>query len=134
MLRVLEIGEKDEGPRSFSASYLWRVAYTTLVDEIRRYRRRREVDLTETPQEAPRGGGLPNPERAAAGTEIGRGIQACLATLVPPRRRAVTLYLLGHNVPEIHGLLGLRAKQAENLVYRGLGDLRKCLRSRDLAP
>ena len=33
----------------------------------------------------------------------------------------------GHSVPEIGQLLGWTAKKAENLVYRGMADLRGCL-------
>jgi RNA polymerase sigma-70 factor (ECF subfamily) len=50
------------------------------------------------------------------------------------RRRAVMLYLQGHSVPEAARLLGWTAKRTENLVYRGLADLRHCLRAKGHTP
>jgi RNA polymerase sigma-70 factor (ECF subfamily) len=51
---------------------------------------------------------------------------------VPPRRHAVTLSLQGHSVPEIGRLLGWTGKKAENLVYRGMADLRECLEGKGI--
>ena len=72
---------------------------------------------------------MADPERCAAGREVGRAIRGCLAKLVTPRRLAVTLHLQGHSVPEAAKLLGWGTKRAENLIYRGLVDLRGCLSS-----
>jgi RNA polymerase sigma-70 factor, ECF subfamily len=52
--------------------------------------------------------------------------------MVAPRRHAVTLNLQGHSVPDIGRLLGWTAKKAENLVYRGMADLRSCLSSKGI--
>jgi DNA-directed RNA polymerase specialized sigma24 family protein len=43
MIRVLQILEKDEHNLSPPASYVWKVAYSATVDQIRRIRRRKEV-------------------------------------------------------------------------------------------
>jgi RNA polymerase sigma-70 factor (ECF subfamily) len=43
------------------------------------------------------------------------------------RRTAVTLHLQGFRTGEVAAALGWTEKQAENLVYRGLADLRACL-------
>ena len=50
------------------------------------------------------------------------------------RRLAVTLHLQGHTVPETARILDWAAKQTENLVYRGLADLRECLMAKGLRP
>lgn len=116
------------------ASYLWKVAYTALVDEIRRYRRRREVPLEEDGWEGGPATEALSPERQTAGREIARGIQDCLPRLVRPRRMAVVLYLQGHSVPEAAKLLDWGNKRTENLVYWGLADLRECLNRKGLKP
>ena len=71
----------------------------------------------------------------------GMGAIAAALSLVPPggrlvlpRRLAVTLHLQGHTVPEAGSLLGWNAKRAENLVYRGLADLRDCLAGKGVRP
>jgi RNA polymerase sigma-70 factor (ECF subfamily) len=43
------------------------------------------------------------------------------------------MYLHGHSVAEVAALLGWRFKKAENLVYRGLADLRRCLATKGLS-
>ena len=138
LMRVMEIQRKREGTAEFSAFYLRKAAYSALIDEIRRLRRRQEVSL-EGPDDAEEPAAAfdpadpePDPERASAGREVGRAIRDCLGRMVPPRRHAVTLSLQGHSVPEISRLLGWTAKKAENLVYRGMADLRSCLEGKGI--
>ena len=104
-----------------------------LVDELRRAQRLRETSL-EDETVAPVAISEQDPERLTASGEIGRGIQDCLAQMIRDRRLAVTLYLQGHSVPEAAKLLEWSAKRTENLVYRGLADLRQCLTSKGLQP
>lgn len=131
----MEILEKREGKVVFTASYLRRVAYSTLVDEIRRRRRRRE-----SPLEEPDGNArdpispAPSPHATAEGRRISESIHGCLQGLLEDRRRAVTLHLQGHSVPQAAEILGWKPKRTENLVYRGLADLRQCLTTKGLNP
>lgn len=131
IIRVMEVQRKSEGNRSFSPSYYWRVAYSALVDEIRALRRRQEVPLTDDREEilVPPAN-TPNPEERYAGKQMGEGIQQCLFGLIRSRRLAVTLHLQGHSVPSAARLLGWTVKKTENLLYRGLSDLRQCLSSK----
>jgi RNA polymerase sigma-70 factor (ECF subfamily) len=137
MMRVMQIVEKQppggEGNRPFASSYLYKVTHSVLVDEIRRVRRRRETDLEEEGV-APVAVTRQDPERIAASHEVGRGIQDCLSRMSRERRLAVTLYLQGHSVAEAAGVLDWPAKRTENLVYRGLADLRECLVSKGMRP
>ena len=114
------------------ASYIFKVAYSALVDEIRRVRRRRETDLDGEIVETV--ASPESPERTAFSREIGRGIRHCLATLKRERRLAVTLYLQGYSAPRAAVILGWPSKRTENLVFRGLGNLRACLQSKGLRP
>jgi RNA polymerase sigma-70 factor (ECF subfamily) len=132
LMRVMEIQRRKDGAAEFSSSYLKKAAYSALIDEIRRLRRRQEVSIDggEDEESGPAFDPVapePDPERASAGRQAGRAIRDCLGGMVPPRRHAVTLNLQGHSVPEIGRLLGWTAKKAENLVYRGMADLRSCL-------
>jgi RNA polymerase sigma-70 factor, ECF subfamily len=134
-MRVLAARSPAEGKPAVAASYLYRVAYTTLIDEIRRLRRRPEAPLEDSEAGghatvAPAAG----PERQYAATEVGCAIRDCLSRLVEPRRLAVTLHLQGHSVPEAASILGWGSKRTENLVYRGLADLRACLTLKGVTP
>ena len=134
-MRVMQVVEQHspdgEGNRPFASSYLYKVAHSALVDEIRRVRRRREASLDDE-DVAPVAITRQDPERIAAAREIGRGIQDCLSQMSRERRLAVTLYLQGHSVPEASRVLDWPAKRTENLVYRGLADLRECLEAKGM--
>lgn len=138
LLRVLHVRRNSEGNAHFSTSYLRKVAYSALVDEIRRCRQRREVPIEDEAGEiepgAERVSRIPDPEEQSTGRETGKAIRDCLGRLISPRRRAVTLYLQGHTVPEIGRLLGWSDKKADNLVYRGRTDLRECLEGKGVRP
>lgn len=134
MIRVFEILRRSEGNLILNSSYLSKVAFSATVDEIRRLRSRKEVPLEEQAVESVAGVVRLDPERVGAGQEIGRAVRHCLCTLAEPRRLAVALHLQGHSVPEIGPLLGWNNKRAENLVYRGLADLRRCLASKGFKP
>lgn len=132
MLKVLEIERRREGNRPFPASYLWKVAYSALIDEVRRRRRRKEEPLPEDAEAV--ASVRPDPERLAAGHDVEAAVRHCLVNLVHPRRLAVALYLQGHSIREAAAVLGWGRKRVENLVYRGLDDLRRCLQAKGIEP
>jgi RNA polymerase sigma-70 factor (ECF subfamily) len=132
LTKVMAAERRAEGERPLSPFYLYRAAHSALVDEIRCRKRRPEVPLESVaaaddevrsfePMEQS------DPERAASFRELGSAVRDCLIGAKRERRLAVTLYLLGHSVPEAARILGWSAKRTENLVYRGLADLRQCL-------
>jgi len=133
VLRVLRSREKTEENRPPPAAFLWKVALAATVDEIRRATRARESSgdgaLPDGP--APPSG---EPDQQFAAREIEAAIRDCLSRLAPRRRVAVWLYLLGHSIPEAAGLLAFDEKRTENLIYRGMADLRNCLRVKGLKP
>ncbi|MGD8377709.1 MAG: sigma factor-like helix-turn-helix DNA-binding protein, partial [Acidobacteriota bacterium] len=120
------------GERSPGAGLLSRIAYCTTIDAIRRHRRRREVpvDGIRDHLAAPH----PGPDREARARQIGRAIRACLVRLLPNRRLAVTLYLQGHTGRETGIILGWSLKRTENMIFRGLADLRQCLARKGVTP
>ena len=131
MLRVLRARER--GATALNASWLRSAATSAVIDEVRHRRALREDPLDQagdTPATASEG----QPERRAHARQVGAAILSCLAPLPDDRRRAVSLYLHGHPVPELGRLLGWDPKRAENLVYRGLAALRDCLRRKGIEP
>lgn len=118
------------GQGSFSAAYLKKVAYSAVIDEIRRRRRQPSVDAaSDIDLEA-----TPDTTSAAADTSLGNAMETCLRSLQPDRRRALTLHLLGYSGTEVASMLGCNAKRAENLTLRGLAQLRKYLQDMGLSP
>lgn len=135
MMAVLRQQERRRGEAHFSASYLKKVAFTATIDEIRRRRSRGEVPLeTEESDETSFAAVSAGPERQAISRELAVALRQCLEELAPPRRMAVNLHLMGYKVPQMAKKMGWTRKQAENLVYRGLKDLREHLTARGLQP
>jgi RNA polymerase sigma-70 factor (ECF subfamily) len=129
LTRVIDIVRRDEWKAPPSASYLWKAAFNATIDEIRRVRRRREQpidDVTRRDLTAAQ----PDPERLARTQQMGRAIHDCLTRLNRDRRLAVTLVLQGDTAREAAGRLDWSIKKVENLVFRGMHELRECLTSK----
>ncbi len=129
MVRLMTKAKKEE-TEEFATSYLWKVAHNAVIDELRSRSRRREVpnENVDEPSAAD------DPERRVLDAEVGDAIVDCLRRLNEDRRLAVSLYLQGHSLAETAGMLAWPSKRTENFVYRGLGALRECLRSKGIAP
>lgn len=117
-------------PKEITGGYLSKVAYSAVIDEIRRKKRRQEVGMTPSVDERMEDVRSLGPEQLARAGQIGEVVVEVLQTLAPARRRAVTLYLQGYPIPEIASFLDWDRKKASNAVYRGLGDMREGLRAR----
>jgi RNA polymerase sigma factor (sigma-70 family) len=133
LVQLMKKLEKNEGNVTFSSIYLLKAAHGMTVDEIRRRSRRREQTgmgdaMVEKQLLAP------DPERATMGRSLGQEIRQCLEGIVPARRTAVTLRLLGCPVSEVARRLGCPEKSAENRVWRGMKNLRECLAAKGLKP
>jgi RNA polymerase sigma-70 factor (ECF subfamily) len=133
ILRVVQImqerADDGEGIAAPGPSYLWKVAYTTTVDELRKMQsRERTRNNVAEPARAL------SPESILHAAEISTALRYCLAGLREDRRRAVVLHLQGHTILETGTLLGWDRKRAENLIYRGLADLRRCLGAKGYEP
>jgi RNA polymerase sigma-70 factor (ECF subfamily) len=134
LARLADTLRKSECPREFSSMYLSKAARGAAVDEIRRRYRRREIPpgaLRPLEQERSR---APDPERESVSRDLGRGIRECLGRLREARRLAVTLYLRGCSARESARRLGWSLRRVENLVFRGLRDMRECLSRKGLSP
>jgi RNA polymerase sigma-70 factor (ECF subfamily) len=137
LMRIMRIAQgrppSGEGNRTVSMSYLYKVAYSVLVDQARQLNRRRETELDEEAIGLT-ASASDNPERTSASREIGRGIRECLRAMKRERRLAVTLHLQGHSVSDAARILAWTPKRTENLVYRGMADLRECLTAKGMRP
>ena len=115
MLRILERDRREDSRRR-GASYVWKVAQSVIVDELRRLGRERRM-VEDASRE----------KRSWADPASGIQLRQCLGQLEDRRRMAVTFHLSGLRIPEIARAAGWTEKTAENLVYRGLDDLRALL-------
>jgi DNA-directed RNA polymerase specialized sigma24 family protein len=130
LLRVLEIERDDEANAVRSSSYLWRVAYSVAIDELRRLRRSEAVTMPTVEDET-----MPEPVAPASSQPgLGTALRHCLGRLAEPRRLSVMLHLQGFHSEEAARLLGWDLKRVRNLIFRGMSDLRDCLRAKGCEP
>jgi len=134
LIRLLDAHRKSGGNLPQNPSYLSRVAYNAMVDEVRRHFKRKEVPEDEPLRLDHTAAATVQPEQRAAATEIHEGIRDCLAAMIPSRRMSVACHLLGYSVPEAARFLGWTPKKVEHLIHRGLADLRTCLTGKGLNP
>lgn len=128
LIKVMSIQRRSETSKEFSSSYLWRVGYSAVIDEIRRRQRRPEAPLEESHEQ--QAGREPGPDKQYAGRQLGQALRTCLEEMIAPRRAAVLSRIHGHQVSEVAQLMKWKVKRAKNLTYRGLEDLKDCLQSR----
>ncbi len=133
MMRILNRQRDGVALDSMGSGYVFKVAYSALVDEIRHQRRRR-MDATSSVEDGELRSPKLDPEAGVVSRQLGAAIKACLELLAQTRTVAVSLYLQGCNVPQISSRVGWSRKQAENAVYRGLADMRRCLTEKGVQP
>ena len=134
MMRVLQAAPHlREGTGPSTASYLWRTAFSVTIDEIRRRQRRPEQPLGDSAHAEPESP-APDPLRYAEAQQMGAAIRDCVHRLTTTRRPAVVLFLQGHTIRETAERMACSVKKAENLIYRGLTDLRGCLAGKGFTP
>jgi RNA polymerase sigma factor (sigma-70 family) len=131
LLRVLEL-ESREKEQVRTASYLWHVAFTTIADELRRRRRGREEPVEMEHLEA-RVAEL-HPPQVTGVPGLADALRACLEQLPESRRLPVVLHLQGFAPSEACRVLKAAGKRVENLTYRGLIALRRCLAEKGHTP
>ena len=133
VLRIVKkCAEAKESP-PIMTSYLWKVAHSVVMDEIRRRRRHPEVELETMVQTEPVSP-WPTPESGQARTELSEAISTGLTTLNEARRCAVLLHLYGFSLKDSARMLGWNAKRVDNQRYQGLGELRAYLEERGFEP
>jgi RNA polymerase sigma factor (sigma-70 family) len=112
-------------------SYLWKVVYTTALDEIGERMSCIPLEkLMETPeQETPPAAGVASPDIALQEKEMKLLLEKAVGAL-PERRKAVLqLHFSGMDLRQIATSLSWRENQVRHLLYRGLSDVRKKIMS-----
>src|SRR5262249_30082979 len=116
LVRVLE--REREAGEVRTASYLWKVAYSVAINELRR-QRRQPASLLEMDPAVP------------ARIDLAAELSDCLSRLPEPRRLAVGLHLQGVTAHEAAGALGWDEERGRQLGLRRLVDLRRCLEGKE---
>lgn len=123
----LERGQTIERP----ASYIYRAAIRETVRVLKRHQDRMAVAIDDTPQVAETAAAS-DPHRLLEDKERQRLLLEAVATLRPERQLAVRAHLSGFEVREIMEMFDWTYQRARHLVERGMADLRRALRERNI--
>jgi RNA polymerase sigma factor (sigma-70 family) len=123
--RQLEAGNKPVR----EASYIYKVALTTALREVRRIQRERDTAAAK---------GLVDEQMHVAidpdgDLERAEQLDFALGALEGRQRQAVKAYLAGFNHGEIADLLGISPAQARHAVYRGIERIHRALAAQEQA-
>lgn len=111
------------------SSYIKKIVNSSVIDQFRKLRREE---------------GIFNHEKQIAERELAYSIELsrfraleetvgkAVDSLIDSRRQVVKLYLLNLSIQEIASYLNWSTDKTRNLLYRGLADLKKVLRTMDI--
>jgi RNA polymerase sigma-70 factor (ECF subfamily) len=133
-IRLWQAGEAGKSLDDVGSSYLYRLATTAAIDIMRRRRAHggdRSDDVDDRPELA---SPTQSPDEQLESRELAQQIEAALETLSMERRVAVRFHLAGYDRDDISRALGWSEAKTRNLLYRGLGDLRRKLTALGITP
>jgi RNA polymerase sigma factor (sigma-70 family) len=114
------------------SSYIKKIVDTSVIDQFRRLKREEGVYLFE------RNRRIAESEQGAPGAAlyaemdlkdlVGKAVDG----LIDSRRRVVKLYLLNMSIEEISLYFNWSKDKTRNLLYRGLNDLKKILKEKNI--
>jgi RNA polymerase sigma factor (sigma-70 family) len=111
------------------SSYIYRAAIRETVravkQELERMRTHAAIDADDGPALPST---TPDPESAAAASQLGAQIDRAIGSLLDDRSKAVRAHLAGYSVEEIMQAFDWPYQKARNLIARGMADLREELR------
>jgi len=128
-IRLWKAHPDSENLERLGAAYLVKVVSSAVVDRLRRQRRAdTSLDAANNMATVPDALQVLPPDVIERDALAAR-LEQALATLPANRRLLVQLHLEGYDREEMAGMTGWTEAKVRNLLYRGLDDLRACLRS-----
>jgi RNA polymerase sigma factor (sigma-70 family) len=112
-------------------SYLRKIVNSSVIDMLRKCKREENIVLHEKQKKISETKfdyfadlAVNDSLREALGTAVG--------SLIESRRKVVKLFLLDMNIEEISAFYNWSTDKTRNLLYRGLSDLRRILKNKDI--
>jgi RNA polymerase sigma-70 factor (ECF subfamily) len=113
------------------ASYLKKIVNSSVIDKLRKWKREDGVLFVERQKkisETKRGYSAAFPLEEVLRESVAEAVDS----LIESRRKVVRLYLLDLTIEEISALYNWSQDRTRNLLYRGLADLKRILRKKDI--
>lgn len=111
------------------SSYIKKIVNSSVIDHLRKIRREEEIFSHEKHvAESELTYNLEISRYKSLEEIVGTAVES----LIESRRQVVKLYLLNLSIQEIASYLNWSINKTRNLLYRGLGDLKKVLKNMDI--
>ena len=113
------------------ASYIEKIVNSTVIDQLRRFRRQTGIiNIEKRKRIADQKNHYTMNSRVE--TDHSESIGKAIGTLMESRRKPVRLFLLNMTLDEISIYLNWSRDKTRNLLYRGLADLKRALKEQGI--
>jgi RNA polymerase sigma factor (sigma-70 family) len=121
---------RDEKIISNYASYIKKIVNSSVIDQLRKYRREEDLFKIEKRMRISEME-LTYSKEAIRKKNLEEAVGKAVEMLIDSRRQVIKLYLLNLSIQEIAGYLNWTQDKTRNLLYRGLADLKDLLVEKD---
>ena len=123
---------RNEKKIHYYASYIKKIVDTSVIDYFRKFKREEGVYLHEKNRRIAENVSGYDTDYLYEEMDLKDIVGKAVDGLIPTRRRVVRLYLLNMTIEEIALHFQWSASKTRNLLYRGLKDLKKILREKNI--
>jgi len=116
----------------YFASYIKKIVDTSVIDQFRKLKREEGIYLFEKNRKISESHQNPSVEALYAEMDLKDLVGKAVDGLIESRRRVVKLYLLNMSIEEISLYFQWSKDKTRNLLYRGLNDLKKILKEKNI--
>jgi RNA polymerase sigma-70 factor (ECF subfamily) len=113
------------------ASYIKKIVNSSVIDLLRKYKRDEAVVLSEKQKRVSEVKGT-YPATIPLDEVLRDRVAEAVDSLIESRRNVVRLHLLDMTIEEISAFYGWSMNKTRNLLYRGLTDLKRALKNKDI--
>ena len=130
-IKIWKILHSEKKITNYS-SYIKKIVDSSVIDQLRKLKREEGIYLHEKIKKISELNQPYSPDRLFPERDMKDIVGKAVEGLIESRRRVVQLYLLNMNIEEIAAYFNWSKDKTRNLLYRGLSDLKKILKERDI--
>jgi RNA polymerase sigma-70 factor (ECF subfamily) len=114
------------------SSYIKKIVDSSVIDQFRKIKREEGIYLHEKNKKIAEHKNTYIPSHFYDELDIKETVGKAVDNLIESRRKVVKLYLLNMSIEEIAFYFNWSKDKTRNLLYRGLADLKKILKDKDI--
>jgi RNA polymerase sigma factor (sigma-70 family) len=130
-IKIWKILHHEKKIENYS-SYIKKIVDTSVIDQFRKLKREEGIYLFERNRKISESHQSPSMEAIYDEMDLKDLVGRAVDGLIESRRRVVKLYLLNMSIEEISLYFQWSKDKTRNLLYRGLNDLKKILKAKNI--